>query len=236
MHIPGAVLFDLEEISDRSSSLPHMIAKPEDFARAVGAMGIGDDDRVVVYDHLGVMSAARVWWNFRVMGHDQVYVLDGGLPRWYREARPTEDGLPPEVEPKTFTPRYRPELVRHLDQLKAAMAEGVQVVDARPAPRFRGLEPEPRSDVPAGHIPGSRNVPHPSLLSDGLMLNPIEIEARFRAAGVDPDKPVIATCGSGVTAATVALALARLGHWDTPVYDGSWTEWATQKDAPIAKG
>ena len=198
-------------------------------------MGIGDDDRVATYDHLGLMSAARVWWNFRVMGHDQVFVLDGGLPRWCGESRSIEQGPPAPAQPKTFTPHFRPELVCDIGSLKQALARGVQVVDARPSGRFRGVEPEPRPGLPSGHMPGARNLPHATLVRDGVMLSAPELEERFRAAGVDPAQPIIATCGSGVSAAMLALALARLGHWDTPIYDGSWTEWASQKDAAIAR-
>jgi thiosulfate/3-mercaptopyruvate sulfurtransferase len=233
--LPGAVLFDLDRVADRSTGLPHMLASPEDFAAAVGALGIGDGDRVVIYDHLGLMSAARVWWNFRVMGHDQAYVLDGGLPRWQGEGRQVEHGPAPAPAPKTFNPRFRPQLVRDIDQVEQALRDGGQVLDARPAGRFSGADAEPRPGLPPGHMPGARNLPFNTIVTDGLLAPAPELEARFKAAGVDPAKPIIVTCGSGVSAAVLALALARLGHWNTPVYDGSWTEWAGRKGARIAK-
>lgn len=235
-HIPGAVLFDLDEIADRTTPLPHMLSSPQAFAEAVGRLGIGDGDRVVVYDHLGLMSAARVWWNFRVMGLDQVYVLHGGLPRWVAEQRPVETGPQATFEKRVFTPDFRSELVRDMSEVKQALALGGQVLDARPAGRFAGAAPEPRPGLPSGHMPGARNLPQGELIADGGLLAPVELEARFRDAGVDTGKPIITTCGSGVTAAILALALARLGRWDTPVYDGAWAEWASRPDADIAAG
>ncbi|HUO21624.1 MAG TPA: 3-mercaptopyruvate sulfurtransferase [Caulobacteraceae bacterium] len=234
-HIPGAALFDLEAIADHATGLPHMLAAPEVFAAAVGAMGIGAGDRLVVYDHIGLLSAARVWWNFRVMGHDQVFVLDGGLPRWIAEGRPTEQGAPAPVPPAAFVANVRPALVRTIDQVKQALDRGGQVLDARSSGRFRGIEPEPRPGLPSGHMPGSSNLPHSEIVLDGRLLAAADLAAKFEVAGVDPALPIIATCGSGVSAAILALALARLGHWDTPVYDGSWTEWASQPDAAIVR-
>lgn len=235
-HIPGAVLFDLNRIANPGTELPHMLAAPQAFAEAVGALGIGDGDRVVVYDHLGLMSAARAWWNFRVMGHDEVYVLDGGLPRWLAEGRPVQAGPRVKSEPRPFTPRFRPQLVRAMSEVKQALARGGQVVDARSAGRFSGAEPEPRPGLPSGHMPGALNLPYGALVAQDALLPPDQLQARFRACGADLDRPMIATCGSGVTAAVIALALARLGHWDTPVYDGAWTEWAGQPNADIAVG
>ncbi len=235
-HIPGAVLFDLDQIADHSTPLPHMLASPPAFAEAVGRLGIGDGDCVVIYDHLGLMSAARVWWNFRVMGLDQVYVLDGGLPRWIAEGRPVQAGPPPRIAHRVFTPHFRPHLLRSIGQVKHALTQGGQVLDARSAGRFSGAEPEPRPGLPSGHMPGARNLPYGGLIADGALLAPDDLEARFRAAGIDPGRPVIATCGSGVTAAILALALARLGHWDTPIYDGAWSEWASQSAPDIATG
>lgn len=235
--IPESVLFDLDKIADRSSCLPHMLAAPDVFAQAVGRLGIGNGDRVVVYDHVGLLSAARVWWNFRVMGHDQVFVLDGGLPRWVAEGRPVQSGLPEKrVEPQTFTARFQPELLRSMDQVKDALARHEQVLDARSAGRFSAAEPEPRPGLPSGHIPGSRNLPHGAIVADGALVAPKILEGLFAAAGVDVNAPIIATCGSGVSAAILALALARLGHWETPIYDGSWTEWAGRNGADIAAG
>ncbi len=234
-HIPGAVLFDLEEIKDASSPLPHMLTSPEAFAEAVGRLGIAEGDRIVVYDHMGLLSAGRVWWNFRAMGHDEVFVLDGGLPRWLAEGRPVSTGPVTSVT-QPFTARFRPELVRAIDQVKAALASGVQVLDARARDRFQGSAPEPRPGLPSGHMPGAFNTPHAELIVGGALKSKEELEVLFASEGVDLDKPIVTTCGSGVSAAIIALALARLSRWDAPVYDGSWTEWATQPNAEIATG
>lgn len=234
-HIPGAVLFDLEEISDHSNPLPHMLAPPEAFAEAVGRLGISDGDRIVVYDHAGLLSAGRVWWNFRVMGHDEVYVLDGGLPRWIAEGRPLASG-PVTSTPQVFTPVFRPALVRDIRQVQEALASGVQVLDARARDRFQGTAPEPRPGLPSGHMPGAVNTPHAELIENGALKSKEALAALFRGEGVDLGKPIITTCGSGVSAAIIALALARLGKWDAPVYDGSWTEWASRIGAAIALG
>jgi thiosulfate/3-mercaptopyruvate sulfurtransferase len=234
-HIPGAVLFDLEEISDHSNPLPHMLAPPEAFAEAVGRLGISDADRIVVYDHAGLLSAGRVWWNFRAMGHDEVYVLDGGLPRWIAEGRPLANG-PVAATPQTFTPVFRPALVRDIHQVQQALASGVQVLDARARDRFEGTAPEPRPGLPSGHMPGAFNTPHAELVENGALKSREALAALFRGEGVDLGKPVVTTCGSGVSAAIIALALARLGKWDAPVYDGSWTEWASRIGAAIATG
>ncbi|HEY4031548.1 MAG TPA: 3-mercaptopyruvate sulfurtransferase [Caulobacteraceae bacterium] len=235
VHIPGAVLFDLEQISDHANPLPHMLASPDDFAEAVGDLGISDADRIVVYDHDGLLSAGRVWWNFRAMGHDEVYVLDGGLPRWITEGRPVASG-PVTTTPRSFTPVYRPALVRDLRQVEQALASGLQVIDARPRDRFQGTGPEPRAGVSSGHMPGARNTPHAELVENGALKSKAALAALFRGEGVDVDQPVITTCGSGVSAAIIALALARLGKWDAPVYDGSWTEWASRIGSAIAVG
>ncbi len=233
-HIPGAVLFDLEQISDHSNPLPHMLASPDDFADAVGDLGISDADRIVVYDHAGLLSAGRVWWNFRVMGHEEVYVLDGGLPRWIAEGRSLSDG-PVKPVPQVFTPVYRPALVRDLRQVEQALAAGEQVLDARPRDRFQGSAAEPRP-IPSGHMPGAVNTPHAELIENGALKSKAELAALFRGEGVDVERPIVTTCGSGVSAAIIALALARLGKWDAPVYDGSWTEWASKIGAAIALG
>jgi thiosulfate/3-mercaptopyruvate sulfurtransferase len=234
-HIPGAVLFDLEAICDRSNPLPHMLASPDDFADAVGNLGISDSDRIVVYDHAGLLSAGRVWWNFRVMGHEEVYVLDGGLPRWVAEGRSLARG-PVTAKPRSFTPVYRPALVRDIRQVEQALASGVQVLDARPRDRFQGSAPEPRPGISSGHMPGALNTPHAELIENGALKSKEALAALFRGEGVDIGKPVVTTCGSGVSAAIIALALARLGKWDAPVYDGSWTEWASKIGAAIAVG
>ena len=234
-HIHGAVLFDLEEISDHDNPLPHMLAAPGAFAQAVGRLGISDGDRIVVYDHVGLLSAARVWWNFRAMGHDEVYILDGGLPRWIAEGRPLASGPVTSVT-QTFTPVFRPALVRDIRQVEAGLAGGIQVLDARPRDRFQGTAPEPRPGLASGHMPGALNTPHAELIENGALKSKAALEALFRGEGVDVERPIITTCGSGVSAAIIALALARLGKWDAPVYDGSWTEWASTPGVRIAAG
>ena len=234
-HIPGAVLFDIEQISDHANPLPHMLAAPDAFAEAVGKLGISDSNRIVVYDHAGLLSAGRVWWNFRAMGHDEVYVLDGGLPRWIAEGRPLASG-PVTAKPQTFTPVFRPALVRDIRQVEQALASGVQVLDARARDRFQGTAPEPRPGLPSGHMPGALNTPHAELIENGALKSKEALEAVFRGEGVNVDQPIVTTCGSGVSAAVIALALARLGKWDAPVYDGSWTEWASKIGAAIAIG
>jgi thiosulfate/3-mercaptopyruvate sulfurtransferase len=234
-HIPGAVLFDIEQISDHANPLPHMLADPDDFAEAVGGLGISDSDRIVVYDHAGLLSAGRVWWNFRAMGHDEVYVLDGGLPRWIAEGRLVVSG-PVTATHRSFTPVFRPALVRDITQVEQALASGVQVLDARARDRFQGSAPEPRPGLRSGHMPGAFNTPHGELIENGSLKSREALAAVFRGEGVDVDRPIVTTCGSGVSAAIIALALARLGKWDAPVYDGSWTEWASKIGAAIAIG
>lgn len=235
-HIPGAAFFDIDAIKDAASPLPHMLPSAAEFARAVGALGVGAGDRVVVYGGRHAIASARVWWSFRVFGHDAVAVLDGGLPRWRAEGRALDVGEPTPA-PRRFGARFRPELVRDFaamrDNLRARRA---QVVDARSAGRFHGTEPEPRPGLRGGHIPGSLNLPYDTLFDgEGLLLPPGEVRRRFEAAGVDLGAPIITTCGSGVSAAVLALALYLLGCPDVPVYDGSWTEWASRPDAPVER-
>ena len=236
-HIPGAQFFDIDEIADTRSPLPHMAPPPEKFVSRVRAMGVGDGHRVVVYDQAGISAAARVWWTFRLMGHADVAVLDGGLPKWLAEGRPTEDLEPPRRD-RHFTARRDASLVRDVTQVAAAIKLGQeQIVDARSAERFAGEAPEPREGLRSGHMPGARNVPFTRLLNaDGTMKAPDELEAEFRAAGVDPDRPVITTCGSGVTACVLALALERIGRRRWAVYDGSWTEWGAYPDLAVETG
>lgn len=236
-HIPGAAFFDIDAMSDRRSPLPHMLPPLEQFVSGVRRLGIGDGHRVIVYDQDGLFSAARVWWMFRVFGHEDVAVLDGGLPKWLAEGRETED-MPPAPRDRHFTARKDASMVRDVTQVAASLKLGEeQIVDARAPGRFRGEEPEPREGLRAGHIPGARNVPYRTLLNDdGTMKTPDETRAVFEAAGVDLKRPVIASCGSGVTACVLALALERLGHRRTAVYDGSWSEWGAYPDLAIETG
>jgi thiosulfate/3-mercaptopyruvate sulfurtransferase len=235
-HIPGAVYVDIDALSDPGTTLPHMLLPPDRFAAAMERLGVGDDDHVVVYDTSGTnFSAARAWWMFRIYGHDNVSVLDGGLAAWKRGGFPVESGEGSRAAAR-FTPRYRGALVRTLDEVRRAVDAGTaQVVDARSAGRFAGTEPEPRAGLRGGHVPGSRNTPYASFTGpDGLLLDRAGLEARFREAGVDLSRPVIASCGSGVTACTILLALDLLGHTDHALYDGSWTEWGGRTDTPVA--
>jgi thiosulfate/3-mercaptopyruvate sulfurtransferase len=236
-HIPGAQFFDIDEIADNRSQLPHMAPPPEKFVSRVRAMGIGDGHRVVVYDQHGIYSAARVWWMFRLFGHKDVAVLDGGLPKWLAEDRPVED-LEPMPRDRHFVARRDARLVKDVTQVAAAIKLGhEQVVDARSPERFRGEAPEPREGLRAGHIPGSRNVHFRSLLNDdGTMKEPEELREVFEQAGVDLSRPVITSCGSGVTACILSLALERIGHRNHSVYDGSWVEWGAYPDLAIETG
>ncbi len=236
-HIPGARFFDIDEIADLRSDLPHMVPPVDKFMSRMRAMGIGDGHQVVVYDGAGLMSAARVWWLFRLMGKMDIAVLDGGLPKWVAEGRATED-MPPIVRDRHMTVSRQSDLVKDVTQVAAASKLGDwQIVDARSAGRFRGEEPEPREGLRKGHIPNSRNLPYGDLLNeDGTMKSPEELKAAFEAAGIDLAKPVISTCGSGVTACILDLALTRLGHPRHAVYDGSWAEWGMYNDLKIATG
>lgn len=236
-HIPGARFFDIDEISDTRSNLPHMAPQPEKFISRMRAMGIGDGHQIVIYDSSGVRSAARVWWLFRLMGKTDVAVLDGGFPKWQAEGRPTED-MPPIMRDRHITVQRQAGLVRDVTQVAAASKlGGHEIVDARAAARFRGEAPEPRPGLRAGHIPGSKNLPFNQLLNaDGTFKDIPAIRAEFEAAGVDLDRPIITTCGSGITAAVLFLALERIGHRDHSLYDGSWAEWGSFPDLEIAIG
>ncbi|PYM78320.1 MAG: 3-mercaptopyruvate sulfurtransferase [Candidatus Rokuibacteriota bacterium] len=233
-HIPGAVFFDIDAIADRRSPLPHMLPRAAEFARGVAALGIGDGDRVIVYDSRGVVSAARVWWTFRVFGHDRVAVLDGGFPRWRAEGRPVAAGAP-VPRARRFSARLRRGLVRDLLGMRGNLrTRREQVLDARARGRFAGTEPEPRAGLRSGHIPGSLNLPYEQLYqADGTLLSPDALRRQFERTGLDLGKPIVTSCGSGVTASVLALALAALGRADVAVYDGSWTEWGGRADTPI---
>ncbi|AXQ92428.1 3-mercaptopyruvate sulfurtransferase [Cereibacter azotoformans] len=236
-HIPGARFFDIDEIADRRSALPHMAPPPEKFISRMRAMGIGDGHQVVIYDGSGLRSAARVWWTFRLMGKTDVAVLDGGLPKWKAEGHPTED-MPPVMRDRHMTVQRQAGLVKDVTQVAHASKLGeAEIIDARSEGRFRGTEAEPRPGLRSGHIPGSKNVPFPTLLTpQGTLKSPDELRAIFEAAGVDLSKPAITTCGSGVTAAVLSLALEILGHRNHALYDGSWAEWGMYDDLKVAKG
>jgi len=236
-HIPGAVFFDIDEIADKSAGLPHMLPTDKAFAEAAGALGLRRDLITVVYDGQGIFSAPRVWWTLRVMGFPEVFVLDGGLLKWRAEGRPLEAALP-HPEPTSIEPAFDPSLVRDLESVRATLAShDAQIVDARPGPRFRGEVPEPRAGLRGGHMPGALNVPFGGLINaDGAMKSADDLRAAFKAAGVDLDSPLVTSCGSGVSAAVLALALARLGREDVAVYDGSWTEWGGRADTPVVTG
>ena len=236
-HIPGARFFDIDDIADEHSPLPHMLPPIEKFVSRVRKMGIGDGHRVVVYDQQGIYSAARVWWMFRSFGHEDVAVLDGGLPKWQAEGHPTDDE-PVDPRERHFTGRRNAAQVRDVTQMaRAVKLRDEQIVDARAAGRFRGEEPEPREGLRSGHIPGSLNVPFKELLNDDqTMKSEDELRAIFEGAGVDLTRPVVTTCGSGVTACILTLALTRLGHARNAVYDGSWVEWGSYSDLPVETG
>jgi thiosulfate/3-mercaptopyruvate sulfurtransferase len=237
-HIPGALYFDLDAVSDHASPLPHMLPGATAFARAMSALGLHDGDDLVVYDGSGTnISAARAWWTFRVFGHPRVAVLDGGLPKWRREGRTLERGAL-RLPPGRFSASLDRAAVRDLAAVRGLVAEPVeQIVDMRSAGRFAGTEPEPRAGLRGGHIPGSRNLPFNELVSaDGTLLPADALRRRLAAAGIDASRPVVATCGSGTSACTLILALHLLGHDQVALYDGSWAEWGGRDDTPIATG
>jgi len=237
-HIPGAVFFDIDDVCEPGTSLPHMIPSPDVFASKIGALGIGDDDRVVVYDSIGLSSAGRAWWMLRMFGHPDVALLDGGLPKWRAEGRPLDAAVssPP---PRRFTARFDPSLVRDKRALIDNLAtRREQVIDARAAGRFDGTTPEVRPSLRSGHIPHSRNVPY-ELVTDPntrRLKSADELTRLFRDAGVALDRPVVTSCGSGVTACALSFALHLIGHSSVAVYDGSWSEWGLPGDTPVETG
>jgi thiosulfate/3-mercaptopyruvate sulfurtransferase len=237
-HIPGAIFFDIDEIADTRSPLPHMLPPPEKFSSRMRSMGVGDGSRIVIYDSSGMFGAARVWWTFRVMGFDDVTVLDGGLPKWKCEGLPLESGEPAPRSARHFTSRRNADLVRDVYDMKSIIKDrSAEIVDARSADRFAGKIAEPRPGVRSGRIPGSINVPYGKLVNaDGTLKSKPELERVFARAGVDLVKPIVTSCGSGITASLLALALAEIGHRRTAVYDGSWSEWGADQSLPVETG
>jgi len=234
-HVPGAVFFAIDAIADHSTELPHMLPGPKQFGDAAGALGIADTDTIVVYDSLGFYSAPRVWWTFRIFGAKNVYILDGGLPRWKAENRPVESGET-KRPPRTFKAEMNVGAVATLADVRMALTDAsAQVVDARSAERFAGKAPEPRPGLRSGHMPGAFNVPFGRLLENGNLASRARIEAAFKDAGVDLDKPIITSCGSGMTAAILSFALDAIGRPPQALYDGSWTEWGSRPDSPVER-
>jgi thiosulfate/3-mercaptopyruvate sulfurtransferase len=237
-HIPGALFFDIDTVADHASDLPHMLPSPAQFAQAVGAMGVGNDTWVIAYDNNFFMASARLWWTFRIFGHDRVSVLDGGLAAWKQAGLPL-DALAPSPRPQAFQAGFRPSLVRDMAQMRALLAgREAQILDARSAERFAGVAPEPRAGVRSGHIPHSRNLPARMLVDEAshCLKTGAALVGLYQQAGIDTAQAIVTTCGTGVTAAILALGLYTLGVEDVAVYDGSWTEWGGREDTPVALG
>ncbi|MBL4666167.1 MAG: 3-mercaptopyruvate sulfurtransferase [Sneathiella sp.] len=236
-HIPGAVFFDIDDIADADTDLPHMVPAPEKFSSRMRKLGLGDGNRIVVYDGSGIRSAARAWWMIRLFGHEDVSILDGGLIKWQAESRAVTDAPTPQKE-RHFTSRINSLMIKDKDQVRRNIETSKnQVLDARPKGRFEGTDAEPRQGLRAGRIPGSLNLPSNQLLNDdGTLQSADQLNAAFTAAGIDKKAPVITTCGSGITACVLAFGLHMIGHRQVAVYDGSWTEWGLDANMPLSSG
>lgn len=235
-HIPGAVFFDHDKTVEPGSTLPHQLPSPENFARFAGAMGISDQDKIVVYDGFGLFSAARTRWMFKVMGAKEVFILEGGLDSWKRDGRPLTADIT-KITPTVFNAQLNADRIATLEDMRRIVAsDEMQIADARPAGRFEGADPEPRPGLRGGHMPGARNIPFSAFSKEGAMVGKDELKRQLEAAGIDLSKPVVTSCGSGVSAANISLALETLGHTDNKLYDGSWAEWGGLADTPVVKG
>lgn len=235
-HIPGAVFFDMEKIADKSSNLPHTMPSPEFFAEQVGALGIRSEDMIIVYDGPGLFSSARVWWMFRTMGAKRVFILDGGIDSWKKLGLPVTDQKT-QKSPVEFIPHFSPDAIVSFAEMREIVDQhSAQIADARSPGRFTGKDPEPRAGMRSGHMPGAKNVPATSLAENGKLKTLPELRQIFADAGIDLNQPVVTSCGSGVTAAVISLALTSLGHDKNRLYDGSWSEWGSHTDTPVVTG